>query len=377
MDQALKQRLVGAVVLIALAVIFLPVFISGPQDDEYADNAEQILVPPAPASRMSSKRLPVIEDGTNLSRESSANAPQWPIAADPSTDAGDTRAESLTGPAPSHAESVMDAVDDQAAANDSSAIAAASNDRLQDDDSLQDTPQAEATDTTSSPAPAADQTGVAGDSDSGNGRPGPAASVVPAAAALQLSATGPDPAQWHVQVASLGNPDNVRRLQQQLQDMSLQTITEGLRRDDTTLYRVVTGPYADQSTAQQVLQRIRAADERLRPVLMEPAGFTEDSTAEDSTAATAAASDQSASMPEGLDRYAVQVGVFSTRERSDEVVESLQNAGFAAYQETIERADDTLYRVRVGPLLSAQDGKNIAARIQRDLALNSMVVDYR
>jgi DedD protein len=365
MDQALKQRLVGAVVLIALAVIFLPVFISGPEDDQYADNAEQILIPPAPDSRMSSKRLPVIEDGASLSRESAAAAPQWPIAASPSPDAQTPSSVTLTEPAASHAESDMDTPDDQADADDSSAANAAN------DDWLQDIPQddgAAATNITSSPAPAAEQFEQAGDRNADTARTEPAASAAPAAATLQLSASGPDPAQWHVQVASLGNPDNVRRLQQQLQDMSLQTITEGLRRDDTTLYRVVTGPYTDQSSAQQALQRIRAADERLRPVLMEPEGFT---------AAADAAGDQTATAPQGLDRYAVQVGVFSTRERGDEVVASLQNAGFAAYQETIERADDTLYRVRIGPLLSEQDGKNIAARIKRDLELNSMVVDYR
>ena len=150
--------------------------------------------------------------------------------------------------------------------------------------------------------------------------------------------------------------------------MSLQALTERVQRDDISLYRIIVGPYSDDQTAQAALDRIAASDQRLRPVLLTPESAP--AVADDSDDATSA-------MPEGLDRYAVQVGVFSTRERSDEVVARLQNAGFAAYQETIERADENLYRVRIGPLLSETDGNNIAARIKRDLDLDSLVVDYR
>lgn len=45
MDQKLKQRLVGAVVLISLAVIFIPVILEGP-DDEWTPRVQEIPVPP-------------------------------------------------------------------------------------------------------------------------------------------------------------------------------------------------------------------------------------------------------------------------------------------------------------------------------------------
>ena len=357
MDQALKQRLVGAVVLIALAVIFLPVFISGPQDDDAIAERQQILVPPAPDSRLSSKRLPVIDDGASLSPDAAEDTPQWPIEANPAA-AADSIAETLPEPAPSHTDSV-DQASTQLASDDNSPAGA--NDSMQSDADISATAASDAA------VPAADQTAASSDDAATGSGSETLADAATETAQVQLSATAPDPAQWHVQVASLGNPDNVRRLQQQLQSMSLRTITERIQRDDTTLYRVVTGPYADESAAQQVLDRIVAADQRLRPVLMEPEGYLATDDVDDTAAAT----------PSGLDRYAVQVGVFSSRERSDEVVASLQNAGFAAYQESIERTDETWYRVRIGPLLSEQDGNNIAARIKRDLELDSMVVDYR
>ena len=45
MDQRLKQRLVGAVVLISLAVIFIPVILEGP-DDDWTPRVQDIPVPP-------------------------------------------------------------------------------------------------------------------------------------------------------------------------------------------------------------------------------------------------------------------------------------------------------------------------------------------
>jgi DedD protein len=45
MDQKLKQRLIGAIVLISLAVIFIPIILEGP-DDEWSPRVQEIPVPP-------------------------------------------------------------------------------------------------------------------------------------------------------------------------------------------------------------------------------------------------------------------------------------------------------------------------------------------
>lgn len=58
MDSALKQRLLGAVVLIALAIIFLPMFFSGsgPKQESATVNLE---IPPAPDREFETRVLPV------------------------------------------------------------------------------------------------------------------------------------------------------------------------------------------------------------------------------------------------------------------------------------------------------------------------------
>jgi len=65
MDQALKQRLIGATVLIALGVIFLPVFIGGSDDQAVSLSSDEFLIPPQPQilndGASPGRRLPLVQ----------------------------------------------------------------------------------------------------------------------------------------------------------------------------------------------------------------------------------------------------------------------------------------------------------------------------
>jgi cell division septation protein DedD len=63
MDTALKQRLIGAVVLVALAVIFLPMLIKGPAPDSGVADVP-LDVPPMPAGDYETRELPLVTPGT-------------------------------------------------------------------------------------------------------------------------------------------------------------------------------------------------------------------------------------------------------------------------------------------------------------------------
>ena len=58
MDLSLKQRLLGAIVLIALAVIFVPMFLSGP-GPQPASETVNLAIPPAPDREFQNRVLPV------------------------------------------------------------------------------------------------------------------------------------------------------------------------------------------------------------------------------------------------------------------------------------------------------------------------------
>jgi len=62
MDTALKQRLIGAVVLVALAVIFLPMLIKGPAPDSGVSDVP-LDVPAAPGGEYETRELPLVTPG--------------------------------------------------------------------------------------------------------------------------------------------------------------------------------------------------------------------------------------------------------------------------------------------------------------------------
>ncbi len=86
MDQKLKQRLVGAVVLVSLAVIFIPIIMEGP-DDEWSPHTQGMPAPPkidyraqielpAPAAVRPSQQMPAIVEPV----AEEAAAPEPPAA---------------------------------------------------------------------------------------------------------------------------------------------------------------------------------------------------------------------------------------------------------------------------------------------------------
>jgi cell division septation protein DedD len=62
MDTALKQRLIGAVVLVALAVIFLPMLIKGPAPDSGVSDVP-LTVPATPGGQYETRELPLVTPG--------------------------------------------------------------------------------------------------------------------------------------------------------------------------------------------------------------------------------------------------------------------------------------------------------------------------
>lgn len=66
MDLSLKQRLLGAAVLIALAVIFVPMFLSGSGTQKSAETqTSNLAIPPAPDREFQTRVLPVDPAATN------------------------------------------------------------------------------------------------------------------------------------------------------------------------------------------------------------------------------------------------------------------------------------------------------------------------
>ena len=86
MDTGLKQRLIGAAVLVALAVIFLPMLVKGPAPDSGVSDVS-IKMPDGPEGDLETRELPLVMPGevpkggavgmdtTPVDRPSAATAP--------------------------------------------------------------------------------------------------------------------------------------------------------------------------------------------------------------------------------------------------------------------------------------------------------------
>lgn len=98
MDTPLKQRLIGAIVLVALAVIFLPMLVKGPAPDSGVANVP-ITAPDAPADgQFQTRELPLVAPtggATGLQGAASGTAPVNEAAATPA----DAAAAADTSPA--------------------------------------------------------------------------------------------------------------------------------------------------------------------------------------------------------------------------------------------------------------------------------------
>ncbi len=103
MDTPLKQRLIGAVVLVALAVIFLPMLVKGPAPDSGVQDVP-LRAPAAPAEgQFETRELPLVAPNTPASGSATGMPAAQPVAETASAPAEPTPAENGNALPPSAA----------------------------------------------------------------------------------------------------------------------------------------------------------------------------------------------------------------------------------------------------------------------------------
>ena len=339
MDEALKQRLVGAVILIALAVIFLPILLTGTGQETGRKSDAELSLPPRPEPPSRQRRLPLEAERPRPAEDASP-------AADSSGSDGLSRAQAGSAAG-------TDIDDGQA----SLAPAGAAPDSAAPEDAA--TLDSEAAGT--SPAEP-DQ--AEGEVDSGNG----GSVQQPESGAgepIQGARNAEMPADqgWVIQAASFADRDNAQRLIGSLSELGF---NPGWDRVDggenSQLHRVWVGPFESRAQVEGAMKRIRDGidhiDPRIRgdaPPAVEQAG---------------------AATPEGDKRFAVQMGVFGDQENATKLRTRLLSAGYSASTRRTEVNGSVRYRVLVGPLLSRSDANHIRGRINQDVGIEGMIVEY-
>jgi DedD protein len=312
MDKALKQRLVGASVLIAFAVVVLPMLLSGQQGDQ--QESRRIDLPPKPPEMsIETRRFPI--------GEQSAEQPsvlEQPPAAPVIQQADPDPVQS----GPGHVETVQLARPDE---------------------------EPDALDPGTSPPPAETPTEAPAEA--------PGSSNTP----TNTSEPQATPAgnRYLVQVASFSSSANANRLAGRLQDSELPVVMDMVDAQAGRLHRVRVGPYSSREEANAAIASLNSQMPDLNPRLLD--------LRPDEAAPVVDPSDP-------MVRWVVQAGVFGEQANAENLVFRLRDAGYRASSVAVTGSNGVVHKVRIGPLIERQDAVQISESIKRDLDIDGMVM---
>lgn len=336
MDKALKQRLVGASVLIILAVIVLPMLLSG-RSDRLKHESRQIELPPKPDElSIETRRFPV-------------GVPGKPA---PATEQGATEDTQPESPEiePADKVDIVSATTEEPSVNPQ-------------DEAGSDEIQVPATDSNS--AQTANEASAQTD---------PVPEVVestPKVTSITLT-SGKDEslevsevpeqtdvsARYLVQVASFSNERNANALADLLKAENLPVLLDVVDRSAGRMYRVRVGPYAKRPDADALVASLRKKMTDLTPRVLD--------LRPDESAPVSKPSDP-------LVRWVVQVGSFSNSKSAEDLVARLRLSGLSAYSEKVSSATGTAYKVRIGPELDRDKAAELARKVKAEHQLDTFV----
>ncbi|MDT8438787.1 MAG: SPOR domain-containing protein [Wenzhouxiangellaceae bacterium] len=327
MDQVLKRRLIGATVLIALAVIFLPMLLVGPEP-EALRGQDDFALPAQPEPVREVRRIPLDPAAARVAD---------PAAERPRSDRGET--------VDSDASAVPPTTPPERTPPDLSSPPVIA-------------PPAEDDATVTAEAPASEPVEAPGDEivlrPELQPEPEPARQA-PEAPAAKAPPTATRDGRWVVQVASFGSANSADQVQQRLDALGHPVLRDELVRGDAVLYRLRTGPYASEQQADTALAQIRATVSGVEPVVREV----------ESVEGSADAA------PSG---FAVQVGSFANAENAENETARLKGLGFDAFRFSEAVSGREIWRVVVGPAASRAEAETLLARLDREAGVAGLVV---
>jgi len=309
MDKALKQRLVGASVLIVLAVIVLPMLLSG-RSDTLKQESRQIELPPKPEElSIETRRFPV-------------GIPNKPIPAI------GKKAETKT--------SVQTVEIEQATVSGN-------------------TPDL---------SPKQDKVGASTDESPEVATKSPANNTMKSAVVTSITLksqrekdinlnettdSSQDTPRYLVQVASFSSEKNANVLASALRADNLPVLMDVVDRAVGRLHRVRVGPYAERAEADAVVSSVRSNIKDVSPRILDlrPMEAAPVSTPSDP-----------------LVRWVVQAGSFSQSKSAEAMVAELRLAGMSAFSEKVSSSSGTVYKVQIGPELDRDKAAELARNIK-------------
>jgi cell division septation protein DedD len=323
-DTTLKKRLIGAIVLIALAVIFLPMLVKGPAQDNGASGVS-ITVPNAPGGGFETRELPLVTPGSPsgngaVGMNNGTGAPA-PVAAQTNPDAADPAATSPETTAGNYVISFGA----YATVSDADTVVA----RLKD-----------------STLPGFREEVTV------NGRPA-----------------------WRVRIGPYGSQVLAEAARLRAVKVRSDVNAQVIALDAPTPAAPATTEPAAPGAATPA-PTIPAATPAATATPPKPAETPRTATATHSTppaATIAPAATPSTSASASDVGFAVQLGAFSSSTEANVLRDKVRDAGFSAFVEQVRTDNGTLNRVRVGPFSNRVEAERMKALIVMKVGVDGMV----
>ena len=229
METQVKERLTGAVILVALIVLLVPELLTGGPGSSSTSQPEAVQAAAEPAMR--TVHIDLVDGGVRQAQPAEA----------------DLNARALPRPAPDPQSNVATAGNAAAAKGEGDAPPAQAPDASMSSglSAAVARPVGEAP-ATERPAPAVV-------------KPAPKAAEAPAAQPSKLAASGAGKSAWAVQLGSFSSRDNAQRLAKQLKGKGYSAYVLGGGGSSGKLYRVRVGPTPDKPAASALAAKLRAA----------------------------------------------------------------------------------------------------------------------
>jgi len=330
MDTALKQRLIGAIVLVALAVIFLPMLVKGPAPDSGVSDVP-LKVPDAPEGQYETRELPLVTPGgapangaVGLPAATPAASPDAAAPADrglmPATTAGGNYAISFGA---------------YATAADADAVIA----RLKQ-----------------------------------GGLPG-----------YREAATVNGRSAYRVRIGPY--PDRAIAESQRLEAVKIRSdvkaqvvVLDAGAESATSPAAAATTPSVAQAAASTPAVTTQTLPpEPAKPAPAKPSPVPATAAATPPAKPATAPAEKPAAKPEppkpaaSSVGFAVQLGAFSKAAEANALRDKVRAGGFSAFVEQVRTDKGTLSRVRVGPVASRTDADQLKAQVAAKFGINGMV----
>jgi cell division septation protein DedD len=353
----LKTRLLGAAVLIALAVLFVPMFFSSTPPSTGGDETVSLAIPPAPDRDLQTRTMSLT-----------------PGAAPAGTAAAPTPASSAAGqaaaPAGSDRLATVDIgsnrprdVETDPAAGQQPAPTTVTRPGAPGQPVIPNQAQAQPPKPTT-PA-IADQSKPA--------QPKPAAT--PPAPAADLPAATAAHGRFTLNLSAYASTASAQNLLQRVRSLGYPVASRPLNQGGKQLTLVTAGPFDTRAAAEaarlKITQTIPGVPARLEGSAGTPA---QDDAPAQAAAAPAAKPAAAPATPARAGGWAVQVAAMGSQADANALRDKLRASGFDGYVDTVNASGKQLWRVRAGPQTQRDDALRVRDQIKAKLGLAGNVV---